>query len=68
MGDFQHCADRALVRFSGELTHETASDLVDMLVRVYYHSLIDLLINSPDGVSPKRPVTPDAWRSRRRHA
>ena len=54
MVKYQHRADRAVVQFSGELTHEAAVDLVDtvdMLVRVYFYPLVELDITSPGGAS-----------------
>lgn len=54
MAEYQHRHDRAVVRFSGELTHEPAVDLVDtvdMLLRVYYYTLVELHISSPGGTS-----------------
>ena len=54
MADFQHRRDRALVRFSGELTLEAAVDLVetiDTLVRVYFYDLIEIQISSLGGAS-----------------
>ena len=54
MVNYQHRADRAVVQFSGELTHEAAVELVDtvdMLVRVYFYSLIELIIASLGGAS-----------------
>ena len=54
MVNYQHRADRAVVQFSGELTHEAAVELVDtvdMLVRVYFHSVVELVIASLGGAS-----------------
>ena len=54
MVNYQHRADRAVVQFSGELTHEAAVELVDTLdtlVRVYFYSLIELIIASLGGAS-----------------
>ena len=54
MAEYQHHTDRAVVRLSGALTHESAVDLVDtvdLLVRVYFYPLVEIQISSPGGVS-----------------
>ena len=54
MAQYQHRHDRAVVRFSGDLTHEAAVDLVDtvdLLLRVYYYPLIEIQISSNGGAS-----------------
>ena len=54
MVNYQHRADRAVVQFSGELSHEAAVELVDtvdLLVRVYFYPLIELIIASLGGAS-----------------
>ena len=54
MADFKHRRDRGIVRFSGELNHAAAVDLVetvDLLTRVYFYDLIEIQISSLGGVS-----------------
>ena len=65
MVNYQHRADRAVVQFSGELTHEAAvelGDTVDMLVRAYFHSVVELVIASLGGASSAREHYLDAQR------
>ena len=54
MAEYQHQGDHVAVRFSGELTLESAVDLVDtvdMLVRAYFYPVVELVIASPGGTA-----------------
>ena len=49
---FHHRHDRALVSFAGELSWETGLDLVytiDLVIDVYFYSVVELVITSPGG-------------------
>ena len=49
---FHHRHDRALVSFAGELSWETGLDLVytiDLVIDVYFYSVVELVVTSPGG-------------------
>ena len=65
MASYQHRADRAIVEFSGDLTPAAAVDVVDtvdMLVRNYFYTLVEIRISSPGGVSSALEHCLDAQR------
>ena len=52
--DYEHCGDHAAVSFSGDLTVEAVTglvNLVDRLVDIYFYDRVDLIITSPGGMT-----------------